>query len=167
LAALFALDQNFPQPIVESLREFMTEAELVAVGDIDPRLSEIEDWELLLALHHHEREWDGLITTDAGMLVLPRELSVLMQTKLTLVVADAAGHDPLKATGLVLAYLPWVASHTLRDEAQLWVLRAANRPHENPWDWLEKVAGRRDTTAALLYADERLAEDELERNPLA
>jgi hypothetical protein len=132
LPRLFTLDQNFPQPIVESLREFMTEAELVAVGDIDERLTDVDDWELLLALHHHERDWDGLITTDSGMLSMPRELSVLMQTRLTLVVADAAGHDPLKATGLVLAYLPWVAAHTERDLAQVWVLRAANRPHGDP-----------------------------------
>ncbi len=106
---LFALDQNFPQPIVSALSEFMAEAELVALADIDARLADLDDWEVLLALHHHEREWDGLLTTDTGMLSLPRELAVLMQTRLTLVVAHAAGHDPLKATGLVLTYLPWIA----------------------------------------------------------
>lgn len=164
---LFALDQNFPQPIVETLREFMTEAELVAVGDIDDRLTDIDDWELLLALHHHDREWDGLITTDSGMLSLPRELSVLMQTRLTLVVADAAGHDPLKATGLVLAYLPWIADHTEHDRAQVWVLRSANKPHDDPWDWLGKLAQRRGTTAAALYDEEKLTDAELARDPLA
>jgi hypothetical protein len=164
---LFALDQNFPQPIVETLREFMTEAELVAVGDIDARLTDIDDWELLLALHHHERDWDGLITTDSGMLAMPRELSVLMQTGLTLVVADAAGHDPLKATGLVLAYLPWVAAHTEKDRPQVWVLRAANRPHDDPWEWLAKVAGRRGTTAAALFDEAKLAEAELGADPLS
>ena len=129
---LFALDQNFPKPIVEVLSEYMTEAELVSLGDIDARLQEdIDDWEILLALHHHKRDWDGLITTDTGMLSLPRELSVLMQTKLTLVVAHAAGHDPLKATGLVLTYLPWIADHTQPDTAQLWVLRSANKPAED------------------------------------
>jgi hypothetical protein len=163
----FALDQNFPQPIVEVLREFMTEAELVAVGDIDARLTDIDDWEVLLALHHHAEEWDGLITTDGGMLSLPRELSVLMQTKLTLVVADASGHDPLKATGLVLTYLPWIAAHTQRDIAQVWVLRSGNKPYEDPWDWMTKLAGRRGTTANALYAEEKLAADELAHDPLA
>ncbi|HJU35884.1 MAG TPA: hypothetical protein VJ716_00510 [Gaiellaceae bacterium] len=164
---LFALDQNFPQPIVETLGEFMTEAELVAVGDIDPRLTEVDDWELLLALHHHARSWDGLITTDSGMLSIPRELSVLMQTGLTLVVAAAAGHDPLKATGLVLAYLPWIADHTEEDRPQVWVLRAANRPHDDPWDWLSKVAQRRGTTATILYDEEKLSDAELAHDPLA
>lgn len=163
---LFALDQNFPQPIVETLREFMTEAELVAVGDIDPRLTDIDDWELLLALHHHARAWDGLITTDSGMLSLPRELSVLMQTGLTLVVADAAGHDPLKATGLVLAYLPWIAAHTQADHPQVWVLRSANKPHKEPWEWLTRLASRRGTTARALFDGEKLSRDELARNPL-
>jgi hypothetical protein len=165
---LFALDQNFPKPIVDVLSEYMTEAELVSVGDIDARLQEdIEDWEILLALHHHERTWDGLITTDTGMLALPRELSVLMQTKLTLVVAHASGHDPLKATGLVLTYLPWIADHTHEGAAQLWVLRSANKPADDPWEWLGKVASKQSVTAQELYAESRLTKTELARDPLA
>ncbi|MGH2884735.1 MAG: hypothetical protein ACRDPA_18870 [Solirubrobacteraceae bacterium] len=163
----FALDQNFPRPIVETLREFMTEAELVSLGDIDERLSELDDWEVLLALRHHEEDWDGLITTDSGMLALPRELSVLMQTKLTLVVAAAAGHDPLKATGLVLTYLPWIAAHTQRDMAQVWVLRSGNKPHGDPWETLERVAQRHGRTAQELYAEAKLSEAEFAQNPLA
>ncbi len=163
---LFALDQNFPQPIVSALSEFMVEAELVALTDIDERLTELDDWEVLLALHHHEREWDGLLTTDTGMLSLPRELAVLMQTRLTLVVAHAAGHDPLKATGLVLTYLPWIAGQSRPNEAQVWVLRAANRPAEDPWAHMEKVASRKGTTARALYDAEKLTNAELARNPL-
>ena len=54
------------------------EAELVAVKDIDPRMSELDDWKLLPALHHDERPRDGLTTTDMGMTRLPpRELAVL------------------------------------------------------------------------------------------
>src|ERR687898_230354 len=95
---LFALNQGFPQPIVAVLAEYMTEAELVAFADIDPRLADLDDYEILLALHHHHRSWDGLITTDSGMIWLARELAVLLQTKLTLFVADETGHDPLRAT---------------------------------------------------------------------
>ena len=163
----FALDQNFPQPIVDALAEFMTEADLVALGDIDLRLTDLNDWEILLALHHHPRAWDGLITTDRGMLALPRELSVLLQTRLTLVVAHAAGHDPLKATGLVLAYLPWIAAHTHPDRAQLWVLRTRNRPPQDPWEHLAKIAARSGGSADALYRTERLTSAELARNPLA
>ena len=70
---LFALDENFPEPIVDMLAPFLVEAELVPLDRIDPRLPEMDDWELLLALHHHGREWDGLITTDSSMLKQPRE----------------------------------------------------------------------------------------------
>ena len=71
MARLFALDHNFPEPIVELLSEVSEgggEAELVSVSDIDPRMADLEDWEIMLALHHHERGWDGLITTDSSML---------------------------------------------------------------------------------------------------
>jgi hypothetical protein len=100
-ARLFALDQGFPLPIVDSLREwFEAEADMVPLSDVDARLtSEVEDWEIFLALHHHPEPWDGLITTDSGMLSLPRELAALMQTKLTLVDCLAVGHDPVRATG--------------------------------------------------------------------
>lgn len=165
---LFALDQNFPQPIVAVLQDYMAEAELVPLADIDPRLTaDIDDWEILLALHLDARPWDGLITTDSGILSLPREISVIMQTRLTLVVAEAAGHDPLRATGLVLTYLPWIAAHTSPNEGQVWALRARNRPHEEPWRRLERIADRLGVTAQTLYQQERLTEVELRQNPIA
>ena len=47
---LFALDHNFPQPIVDALAEFQVDAELVRVDAIDPRMADLDDWELLLAV---------------------------------------------------------------------------------------------------------------------
>ncbi len=81
---LFALDHGFPQPIVEVLADFTPDVELVRIDEIDDRMPDLDDWEILLALHHHARPWDGLITTDSGMLRTPESLAVLMQTKLTL-----------------------------------------------------------------------------------
>lgn len=95
MPALFALDQNFPEPIIDALDEWIPEAELVPLRRIDPLLSTLDDWEVLLALHHHARPWEGLIPTDSGILSLPRELAVILQTNLTLVVAAEAGHDPI------------------------------------------------------------------------
>lgn len=51
MARLFALDQNFPQPIVKVLQDFQTDEELVPLGAIDPRMAELDDWQLLLAMH--------------------------------------------------------------------------------------------------------------------
>ena len=126
---LFALDQNFPEPIIRALDTYITEAELVPLRQIDARLTaDIDDWEVILALHHHERPWDGLVTTDEGMLSLPRELSVVRQTNFTLVVAQDSGHDPIKATGLLLTHLPWICRETSSAGGQVWRLVARNRP---------------------------------------
>lgn len=69
---LFALDQNFPEPIVAALDEYIVEADLVPVRHIDPLLSEIDDWELFVSLKLHAQPWDGLITTNSKMLRVPR-----------------------------------------------------------------------------------------------
>ena len=50
---LFALDHNFPDPIVAVLADFQEDAKLVRVDQIDSRMPDLEDWELLLALSLH------------------------------------------------------------------------------------------------------------------
>ncbi len=127
---LFALDKNFPQPIVSVLSDFQADATLVPLDHINPRMSTLDDWELLLALHHHSEPWDGLITTDISMLAQGPELATLIQTRLTLVVAVAAGHNPVKASGLLFAYLAGICQRTTPDRAQVWRLNAANRPSD-------------------------------------
>ena len=95
MARRLALDQNFPEPIVDGLADWLaSDAELVPIRRIDDRMATLDDWEVLLALHADDSHWDGLITTDSKILSLPRELAVLCQTKLTLVVVEAVGHDP-------------------------------------------------------------------------
>lgn len=97
--------------VLSEVQEGSGAADLVSVSDIDPRMADLDDWQIMLALHHHER-WDGLITTDSSILNQPPELAVLIQTKLTLVVAMAAGDDPIKATGLLFAYLGGICGRT-------------------------------------------------------
>jgi hypothetical protein len=148
---LFALDRNFPQPIVSVLSDFQADATLTPLDRIDPRMSTLDDWELLLALHHHADPWDGLITTDTSMLAQGPELATLIQTKLTLVVAVAAGHNPVKASGLLFAYLAGICQR---------------RPGAGKCAWLVLQAGLLiglvDTFTAWLTAFERLAEPRTE-----
>lgn len=144
----------------------MSEAELVAVKDIDPRMSELDDWQLLHALHHHPRPWDGLVTTDVGIARLPRELAVLEQTKLSLVIADASGHDPIRATGLVLARLGNVCNRTAEDHAQIWFLRAAERKPDSPRLHLDAISKYHGLSAGELFDQARLSRAEFARNPL-
>jgi hypothetical protein len=67
-SSLFALDHNFPEPVLLGLAKAIPMAELVPIRTIRRELSELNDWELLLALHRDERPWDGLVTNDVGML---------------------------------------------------------------------------------------------------
>lgn len=150
MSVLFALDNNFPEPIVKTLEEFIVTATLVPIRHIDPKLTEVEDWELIKALHEHSKPWDGLITTDDSMLNLTREICTLIQTKLTLVIAHGQGHNPVRATGILLAHLEHVCHQTERDRPQVWNLRVTQKPADDPWDQLRKIAEREGTTAKAL-----------------
>ncbi len=99
------------------------------------------------------------------MLELPRELSVLLQTKLSLVVVEEAGHDMLQATGLLFMHLADVCARTRPDEPQLWRLQAAERPGD-PWDILSRVAEREGASATALYEEHKLPPGALATNPL-
>ena len=167
MARLFALDQNFPQPIIEVLQDFQADADLVPVRAIDPRMAELDDWQLFLALHHHERPWDGLITTDSSIVFQPLELAVLIQTRLTLVVALEAGHNPVKATGLLFAHLGGICRRTRPDEPQLWRLQARTQAHLAPWDQLKIVAEHQNADASTLLAANSLDDQQLASDPLA
>ncbi|MGI9092806.1 MAG: hypothetical protein ACR2FF_05065 [Mycobacteriales bacterium] len=166
MAALFALDQNFPQPLVQAVAPFIPEVELVPIRNIDVRLSDMDDWEILLALHHHAQDWDGLVTTDSSMLNQARELAVVHQLNATLVIAHDAGHDPIKATGLLLAHLDYIAARTSRSEPQIWRLTANNRPGHDPWEFLERVARHQHLDVDTVWRDSRLNAAELRANPL-
>jgi hypothetical protein len=163
---LFALDQNFPDPIVEVLAGFQVAAELVPLRDIDERLAEVDDWEVLLALSLHERPWDGLITTDTSILNQPLELSVLIQTKLTLVAVQEAGHNPVKASGLLFAYLDGICKRTRQDRAQLWTPGARQREAKQPWDALALIADHLNVETNGLFETHRLTPEQLTIDPL-
>jgi hypothetical protein len=165
---LFALDQGFPQPIVDALHDYLKhEAQLTPVASIDERLTDIDDWELLLSLHHHPDPWDGLVSTDDNMLNQPRELATLVQTKLTLVACRAAGHDPVRATGLLLTNLSSICKQTARSRPQLWRLGGgAHRPASDPWDYFTRAANKRSMSVGELRGEEWLSQKELARDPL-
>lgn len=167
MPALFALDHNFPTPIVNALQESQFAADLVRIDQIDPRMALLDDWELLLALHQHERAWDGLITTDSSMLKLPRELAAIMQTKLTVVVAEGSGHDPVKATGLLFAHLGGISKSTDPNQAQVWTLRTTTKPAIDPWTLLQSVADHQNVSSSQLRKSVWLSAAQLKEDPLA
>jgi len=123
MARLFALDQNFPQPIVKVLQE--------------------------------------------SILFQPLELAVLIQMRLTLVVALEAGHNPVKATGLLFAHLTGICRRTRPHEPQLWRLQARTQAHVAPWEQLKTVAVHQNADARSLFAAHRLDDEQLAADPLA
>ena len=46
-----ALDQNFPTPILKALDEFVVDVHLEPLHQINPRLSTLDDRDLVIALH--------------------------------------------------------------------------------------------------------------------
>jgi hypothetical protein len=166
--ALFALDQNFPEPIIQALEEFIPEVNLVPLREIDPLLTaEMEDWQIMLSLHHHADQWDGLITNDHHILTLPREMAVLRQTNLSLVVVQSLGHDPIRATGLLFMHLEYIGRETTPDRPQVWRLSARSTPGEEPWKYIERIARQQNRRPNTVWNEARLTTAELADNPLA
>lgn len=162
----FALDEDFPDTVLDALGLSIPEAELVPIRHIDPRLLSMDDWQLLLALYHL-KDWDGLLSADTNMLKLPRELAVVHQTRLTVVFVDEAGHDPLRALGLLLVHLPAICKKTSRAVGQIWKLSAQNKNHDSPWDEIIKLAQHRNASPKQLFEANKLSQKALRANPLA
>ncbi len=121
---VFVLDQNFPDPLLrEALSRSVPELELPALRDLEPRLcQDHEDWQVLLALSG--MGVDGFITCDAEMIWRPEVIAVIQHEAFAVVVCAEAGHDPLRATGLLLTHLPSVRKRFDSRRPQLWILKA-------------------------------------------
>lgn len=158
---LFALDHNFPQPILGAMSSALPQAELVPVRDIDPTFADLDDWELLRELHRHERPWDGMITNDDAMLALPKEMTVLSQTGLTLVIAKGEGHNPIRAVGTLLCHLTHICVHTTPGTGQIWRLRVSQKNAEPVHDYLDAIATKSRTSVAAIVRANKLASSEL------
>ena len=79
------------------------------LSDHAPDLVEaVDDWEVLVDLDKRGGV-DGFITNDASMLVQPTEMVALSKTHLALVITEGVGHEPIRATGLVMVHLEEIA----------------------------------------------------------
>jgi hypothetical protein len=159
----FALDEGFPSTIFK-LEDLLPGIELVSLRSIDPRLvGNSEDWAVLLRVH--QLHCDGFLTTDGRIIEDAKVLAVLHQTKSTLVSYVETGHDAIRATGLTLLHLPFIAKSTDPDIAQLWVLRPPQRKEaKKAWDQIGELASRHHISAQQLFHTQRLSEDELQQD---
>jgi hypothetical protein len=152
---LFVLDQNFP--MVVPIEHLFPNIMLRQLRDIHPDLiRDHEDWEVMRELKVRGGV-DGWITLDRGMHQLEKEMSVLHQSRLSLVVFEGVDNDPIVAAGLLLIHLPTIAVRLDRSKPQLWILRKpTTRPPINPWDQLSELARRLKLTTQEVYDRNKL-----------
>lgn len=163
--ALFALDEGFPDTVF-AVAGLLPEVDLRPLRDVDDRLlGNADDWAILLRLFQHPEPFDGLITVDASMTRLVRELVVLHQTQLSLVVFEDVGNDPVRASGLCLLHLPHIAKQTEADKPQLWILRPPGRKSPiRARDRLGELASAEGASIEQLMRRERLGSEQIERD---
>ena len=107
-----ALDQNFPTPLIGAVTDYLpVDIEIKSLHRIDPRLSELDDRTLFLALHH--LGWHGLVTNNCKMLDLPAELAAIVPAQAVVVAVEGLGHDPLPAVGAAGWSSPWPVESSL------------------------------------------------------
>jgi hypothetical protein len=99
------------------------------------------------------------------MLSLPKEMTVLSQTGLTLVVAKGEGHNPIRAVGALLCHLPHICHHTKPGLAQLWNLKVSQKNYDEVSEYLDKIAAKNKTTVASLVAANRVSPVDLSKRP--
>lgn len=96
------------------------------------------------------------------MIDQPKEMAVLHQCKLTLVVARGQGHNPIRATGVVLAHIEHICSQTVPTTAQLWDL-SVRQMNATPWAELTRLAERERKEVLAFFREHALGDDELAR----
>jgi hypothetical protein len=118
-----------------------------------------EDWQVILGCAQGGVE--GYISDDDGMLDNPQVIAVVEQLHMTLVVCAEINHDPIAATGLLLAHLPRVAKRHHSKRAQVWKIRPTEqRPRK-----IAELKDRIERNSGMRVADFHLSRQEL-REPL-
>ncbi len=148
---LFVLDQNFPHQVLAI--PWPAGMRLEALDSVDRRLTRrVEDWEIILHLAF-DHGASGFVTNDVRILDAAREMVVLSGTNLQLVVCDGVGHDPLKATGLVMLHAADIAKQT-GVVPMTYRLRPKSVGRETPGQRLDRISERLGTPPNQLISAE-------------
>jgi hypothetical protein len=159
----FVLDHDFPDPPGMDLERLIPSVELKRLRTLHPDLvQDHDDWEVLQKLKARGGV-DGFITLDADMLELPREMVVLHQTRLTLIVIENTDNDPIAAWAMLLIHGPHLARQLNRRKPQLWELRCPPRTSpRNPHERVEVLAARLKSSPRDVTRQFRLSPQELD-----
>jgi hypothetical protein len=125
------------------------EVALAHVAEIDVRLSDLDDDELVIALR--QMGYHGLVTNNYKMLDVPHELAAIIATKAVVVAIVGMGHDPVRAAGALLLELPGLPNRLLANQASVFAFNYAHRRPTSGWDVLKKLAEKANTSAQELW----------------
>ena len=153
------LDHNFPTPIIDCLEHFIPDVDLLPIRRIHPDLPDLDDRELLIALH--QLGHSSLVTNNYKMLQNPSELAAVLKTKITVFAIQGVGHDPIRATGALLLDLPsGMRAMSAGKRGVIW-MRPRNPQPKDPWDLFVAAAERRGEDATDLYQKTKVSNLEL------
>jgi len=154
-----ALDQNFPTPLIRAVADYLPgDIELRHIASIDPRLSDLSDRELFIALD--QLGYDGLVTNNYKMLDVPEEIAAIVKTKAVVVAVEALGHDPIRAVGALLLELPGLADRVRPNTSNVFRLKFSRRQPEDGWTYLAAAAAQLDRAPADLWAEVQVTDNE-------
>lgn len=161
-----ALDQNFPLPLLRSIAPWLpADVDLRHLTEIDPRLCDVSDRQLFIALH--QLGWDGLVTNNWRMLNIADEIAAIVKTKATVVATRGMGDDPIRPAGALLLELPDLAKRIKSGQANVFMLRFEHRQPEPGWEYLRRAAERQGQTAEEMYVAHRPSASEMSTQVLA
>ncbi len=157
-----ALDQNFPVSLLRAIRTYLPSEILVnSLYEIDPRLSDLDDRPLIIALY--QMGWHGLITNNYKMLNVAEEIAAMVKTKVVVVAIESRGHDPLRAAGALLLELPGLIGRVRPGKSNIFLLRYAQRPPREAWKYFQRAAERLHRPADSLWQEVGVTDEELAR----
>jgi hypothetical protein len=158
----FVLDQDFPESPVLGVP--FPDIVFTALRNLHPDLcSAHDDWQVLQQLRARGGV-DGFVTLDTAMLHLAREMVVLRQTRLSLVVLQDVNNDPIAAGGLLVAAAARLATEFDARHPQIFRIRAPRIVPESPWEQIAAIASRERTAPEAVERRERLGRAQLLRD---
>jgi hypothetical protein len=132
------LDENFPEPLVTAVLQVSTpNLALIPWKGVSASLSGLADVDLLRELDH--LGYGALVTCDYHMLQNPDVLAEMKRTNFTVIGCKDVGHDPIRATGLLLYNLEHI-EHQLQDHSpQPWLLTSRQSSPRDFAKWVVDV----------------------------
>ena len=153
------LDHNFPEPILDCLRDAISDVNLLPLRRINSKLPELDDRQLIIALY--QLGYSGFVTSNYKMLDNPRELAAVMATRMSVFAIEAVGHDPVRATGALLLDLPSALRAIHSGTGGVFRFRPRRPQPSDPQKLFNQLAARRNENPRELLREVQVTDAEL------